>query len=189
MDRDRRTEIVEAAGRLFSEWGYHPTSMRDLARAVNLQGGSLYSHISSKEEVLYELVDRAADRFLASAEAVPPDLPPAERLRRLVHGHLAVIAAELAHATVFFHEWRFLSPPLRERIKARRDAYERHFQEAIAQGVAQGAFRVDDPRVATLFTLSALNWTYQWLRPDGPLSIDELADRYADLILRALGGA
>lgn len=69
--------------------------MRDLAKAVNLQGGSLYAHIQSKEEVLFELVNRAADEFLSSAEAVPSELSPKEQLERLVQGHLEVIVREL----------------------------------------------------------------------------------------------
>lgn len=184
---DRRTEILDAAGRLFSESGYHVTSMRDLARAVNLQGGSLYAHIESKDEVLGEIVNRAADQFLSAAEAVPADLPPTERLAALITAHLRVIAREIRHATVFFHEWRFLSPERRERIRARRDAYEAHFARVIADGAATGAFRVDDPRLATLFVLSALNWTYQWYDPAGRQSIDDIASHYTRYILRALG--
>jgi len=57
----------------------------------------------------------------------------------------------------------------------------------IQEGVEKGAFRVENVRLATLFVLSALNWTYQWYRPDGPLSLEELAEAYARLVLRALG--
>ncbi|HUZ00541.1 MAG TPA: TetR/AcrR family transcriptional regulator [Thermomicrobiaceae bacterium] len=185
---DRRTEILDAAGRLFSESGYHVTSMRDLARAVNLQGGSLYTHIASKEEVLAEIVEDAARQFLAGARAVPETLPPGERLAGLVRSHLAVLAREIRRATVFFDEWRFLSPERRDRVQQQRDAYEGYFLRTIADGAADGTFRVDDSRLATLFVLSALNWTYQWFHPAGPLALDAFADQYVTFILRALGG-
>lgn len=183
---ERRDEILGAAGRLFSQRGFHATSMRDLARAVNLQGGSLYAHIDSKEELLLELVNRAATRFITAAEAVPATLPTPERLERLVRGHLEVIAEELGSATVFFHEWKFLSPELQARVKALRDAYEAYWQEAIGEGMRRGELKVDDVRVATLFVLSALNWTYQWYRPGGKLSLGALAAQYSRLILSAL---
>ncbi|RDI94903.1 TetR/AcrR family transcriptional regulator [Meiothermus sp. QL-1] len=183
----RRDEILRAAGRLFSRRGFHATSMRDLARAVNLQGGSLYAHITSKEEVLFELVNRAADEFLEGARAVPEGLAPKERLLRLVRSHLQVIARELDHATVFFHEWKFLSPAMQAQIKARRDEYEEHFYRAIEAGVREGEFQVEDARLATLFVLSALNWTYHWYRPGGRLSLAELAEAYGRLVLRSLG--
>ncbi|MCS7059182.1 MAG: TetR/AcrR family transcriptional regulator [Meiothermus sp.] len=183
----RRDEILNAAGRLFSRRGFHATSMRDLARAVNLQGGSLYAHIASKEEVLFELVNRAADEFLNAARAIPENLPAKERLTSLVRSHLQVIVRELDNATVFFHEWKFLRPELQERIKARRDEYESHFRQTIEAGVKQGEFQVEDVRLSALFVLSALNWTYHWYRPEGKLSLEELAQAYSSLILRTLG--
>jgi AcrR family transcriptional regulator len=186
---NRRDEILDAAGQLFSRRGFHATSMRDLARAVNLQGGSLYAHIESKEELLFELVNRAADEFLSCAEAIPAELSPKEQLERLVYGHLEVIVRELDNATVFFHEWKFLNPELQRKITARRDAYEAHFRRIISAGVQQGQFQVEDVRLAGLFVLSALNWTYHWYRPDGELTLESLAQQYCRLIFRTLGAS
>lgn len=184
---NRRDEILDAAGQLFSRQGFHATSMRDLARAVNLQGGSLYAHIESKEEVLFELVNRAADEFLSNAEAIPAHLLPKEQLERLIRGHLEVIVRELDNATVFFHEWKFLNPDLQRKITARRDAYEGHFRRIIEAGVKSGQFQVEDVRLASLFVLSALNWTYHWYRPGGKLSLASLSRHYCDLVFRTLG--
>ncbi|MFX9250605.1 hypothetical protein ABTN82_19390, partial [Acinetobacter baumannii] len=68
-----------------------------------------------------------------------------------------------------------------------RRRYEEGVQRVIQEGVEQGVFHVPSVRLATLFVLSALNWTYQWYRPEGPLSLDQLSEAYATLILRALG--
>ncbi|WP_298629548.1 TetR/AcrR family transcriptional regulator [uncultured Thermus sp.] len=182
---ERREQILTVAGHLFSQRGYHATSMRDLARELNLQGGSLYAHIASKEELLIEVVRRAAERFLAVLDSLEGD--PVAKLRGLVRGHLEVIAQELPRATVFFHEWKHLSPPLLEEAKALRRKYEEGVQRIIQEGVEQGVFRVPSVRLATLFALSALNWTYQWYRPEGPLSLEELSQAYAALLLGALG--
>ena len=99
---------------------------------------------------------------------------------------MEVIAEELPHATVFFHEWKFLSPDLKENITARRDAYERRFRDIIEAGVREGLFEVEDPKLATLFVLSSLNWTYQWFHKDGELSLSELTGKYTTLIFSAL---
>lgn len=180
---------MERAGDLFHRRGYHATSMRDLAHSLNLQGSSLYAHIASKEELLATIVDEAADAFLGAARAVDPRLSPSERLRALVRGHLRVIAAELPRASVFFHEWSHLPEAMRSEVVARRDAYQEHFRSTIADGVADGSFAVPDVDLATLFALSALNWTYQWLDPAGRLPIEDVAERYADMLLGALGAA
>ncbi len=185
----RRDEILRAAGELFRRNGYHATSMRELARRLNVQGASLYAHIDSKEELLREIVDRAADTFIASARSVPPDAPPVERLKLFVRGHLRVVEAEIETAAVFFHEWTHLSGESRAYVVERRDDYEAQLRAIIAAGSTAGDFTVDDVNVATLLTLSTLNWSYQWLDPQGRLPLEELTARYIDYILGALGAA
>src|SRR5690606_27521695 len=71
----RRDEILTAAGRMFREKGYHATGMRDLAKALDLRGSSLYTHFAAKEDVLWEIVTRAAAAFEAAIDAVPDELP------------------------------------------------------------------------------------------------------------------
>ena len=94
----RRHEMIEAAARLFSERGYHGTSMQHLADALGLQRGSLYAHIGSKEDLLFDVVDEGAERFLERArEAAAAPASPAVKLRRLLIGH---VATEIGRAHV-----------------------------------------------------------------------------------------
>jgi AcrR family transcriptional regulator len=183
---DRRQEILSTASDLFRERGYHATSMCDIARSLGVQGSSLYAHIASKEEMLWEIVQQAAAAFLAEAEGVEAGLEPRTRLARLIRGHLSVMGRELPNAAVFFHEWRFLSPELRVQVVAWRDRYEAHFRAAIEDGADSGAFCVDDPKLAAIFVLSALNWSYQWYRQDGEMDLDALTERFTALALNAL---
>lgn len=186
-DTSRRDEILRVAGELFRRHGYHATSMRELAKRLNLRGASLYAHIDSKEELLREIVDRAADAFLASARGVPCDASPVARLEAFVRGHLRVIEGQIETAAVFFHEWTHLSGPARQHVVERRDAYQAELRAIVAAGVASGDFDVEDVDVATLLTLSTLNWSYQWLDPRGRLPLEELTAFYTEYVLGALG--
>jgi len=133
-------------------------------------------------------VSRGANEFLASASAVPQDIPIEEQMELLVRGHLGVIAHKLHDATVFFQEWKFLDASRRTTITEQRNIYEASFRRAIEEGIRQGIFHVEDAALASIFVLSALNWTYQWFRPDGPMSIEQLADHYTMFIMRTLQG-
>jgi len=186
---ERKTELLLTAGALFSKWGYHGTTVRDLAKELDVQGGSLYAHISSKEDLLWEIVDRFSTRFLTMAAAVPTSLGPRERLAALIKGHLETVAAELHFATVFFNEWTCLSDKRRAKIADRRDEYEAMFRKTIEQGVRQRVFRTESPKFAAIYLLSVLNWSYQWLRPTGSLSVGEVADQFSRLTYSALGAA
>jgi AcrR family transcriptional regulator len=184
----RRRQIEGVASALFRERGYAGTGMREIARGLQLRGASLYAHVGSKEDVLFSIVERAADRF---AMALSPYLradgmSPEYRLRAMIRAHVRVLTDDLEDAAVFLHEWRFLSPERRSEILARRDNHERAFRNAIADGVGAGDFRLIDERIAARSLLSALNGIAGWWRPDGPLSADQIAEAYADLHLAGL---
>src|SRR5215207_3238913 len=150
----RRREIDEVASGLFHANGYAATTVRDIARALDIQGASLYAHVASKEDVLFSIVERVASAFeeaSAAAEADTTSGDPVERLAALVEAHVDIVTADPRRASVFITEWRHLSPERRAAIAQRRDAYERRFREAIGDGMAVGAFRATDPALAAAF--------------------------------------
>src|SRR5262245_44773656 len=187
MALDRKEQIYTTARSLFSERGYHATTVRDIARELNLQGGSLYAHIESKEDVLWALVNRAAEQFLGAVEPiVQSEAPPADKLRDMVRAHVGVVADNLEDATVFLHEWKFLGDERRAAISERRDRYEHLYRQVIEEGISSGDFGSADPKMAAMLVLSAVNWMPQWYNPSGPLSAEEVADRFSTLILEGL---
>jgi AcrR family transcriptional regulator len=184
----RRAELVRSAARLFSERGYHGTSMQHLADALGLQKGSLYAHIGSKEDLLFDVVEEGAERFLErGARAADEDAPAAQRLRRFLAGHIETVVEHIDAATVFLNEWRYLSPDLRALVQSKRDAYESFIRTIIEDGIATGEFRRDaDVRLASLAVLSMGNWLYAWYRPEGELRPQEIGERFADLLVKGL---
>jgi TetR/AcrR family transcriptional regulator, cholesterol catabolism regulator len=187
----RRQAIESVASTLFRERGYAATSVRDIARALDIRGASLYAHVASKEDVLWAIVDRAATAFELSAATVLDGLSnasPRERLGALVRAHVRVIVSDPELAGVFVHEWRHLSEPRRKAILARRDAYERQFRAVIDDGVRTADFAAIDARLAATFILTALNGLATWYRRDGRVGAAELSDQYAELAVAAVTG-
>jgi len=188
----RRRVIEDVASDLFRANGYAGTSVRDIARAFSLQGASLYAHVTSKEDVLWAIVDRAASRFEAAADAAearsaaerPGD--PTHAMAALVRAHVRVVTEDVGDAGVFVHEWRSLGPERRAAILARRDAYEARFRKPIAEGIALGTFGLTDPAIASTVLLTTLNGVATWYDPDGRLPADRVADHLVELSLRML---
>src|SRR4051794_13668252 len=105
----RKDQIYTAAEQLFSQRGYHATTMREIAALLQLEGGSLYSHISGKQDLLYEIVLRASACFRQSGrETYEAGGTARERLRLFMRRHLVIVAESTARAAVYFHEWRHL---------------------------------------------------------------------------------
>ena len=183
----RREQIYSTAGALFSRRGYAATSVRDIARELDLQGGSLYAHVASKEDVLWAIVTDAADRFFAAVgPIIALKAPATDRLRGMIHAHLTVVTGQVERATVFLQDWKFLSPTRRETIAARRDEYEGLYRATIAAGIEEGNFTPTNPKLAATLVLSALNGVAGWYRPGGGLEPDAIASHFSDLLLNGL---
>jgi AcrR family transcriptional regulator len=180
--------MVSAAARLFSERGYHGTSMQDVAGALGLLRGSLYAHIGSKEELLYDVVERGAERFLErGARALRLDAPAPERLRSFLVGHVETAIEQLEAGTVFLNEWRYLSEEPRADIMGKRDRYEDMVRTILADGIRRGEFRADiDIPLAARLVLSAGNWIYAWYRESGELAPRQVGAGFADMLVRGL---
>jgi TetR/AcrR family transcriptional regulator, cholesterol catabolism regulator len=192
VELSRRRAIEDVASDLFRDRGYAATSIRDIARALSVQGASLYAHVTSKEDVLWAIVERTASRFEAAADAAERDAEtrrpgdPAEAIAALVRAHLAVLTADVDAAGVFVHEWRALGLERRAEILRRRDAYQARFHRRIEDGIAIGAFAMTDPALAASTILSALNGVAAWYDPAGRLPADRIADHLVDLTSRML---
>ena len=183
----RREELTRTAARLFAERGYHGTSLADLAEALGIQKASLYHHIASKEDLLWEVARDGASAFHAALDSVPVDAPAPERIRIALHGHLGVVAEQLDAATVFTREWRALEGDRRAEFLAERRRYEERIQELFREGVEGGQLRTDlDVATAALLFLSAANWAYTWLRPGGDTA--SLADRFFAVLFDGMRG-
>src|SRR3954466_11485173 len=153
----RRREIDQVASGLFHANGYPATSVRDIAKALDIQAASMYAHVASKEDVLWSIVGAAATAFESGAERAESETSdPVDRLAALVEAHVEVVTADPERSSVFVTEWRHLSSERRTRIAGRRDAYETRFREAISEGIAVGAFHPTDTALASTFVLTAL---------------------------------
>src|SRR5260221_13389278 len=125
----RRSELTREAAKLFARQGYHGTSIGDIADALGVQKGSLYSHIASKEDLLYETMRDGAAAFHGALDVIPEDLPATDKIRLALRGHLRVVAEQLDVATVFVQEWRYLEGARREEIVAERRRYEERIRD------------------------------------------------------------
>lgn len=185
--RSRKAQIDRTATALFRARGYAATSMRELATALGLEAGSLYSHIKSKEEILHRVCFGLAEDFFAGFSAATlASAPLATQLRLAIEAHVRVLTRDSAASAVFLHEWRHLSEPARTEFLALRDRYEGAFRDLIQRGITTGELHAPDAAFATLTLLASLNWLPTWYRPDGKLTPDEIAHRLAEQLMLGL---
>jgi len=180
----KKDEARQAAAKLFCEQGYHATSVRDIAERIGIQGGSLYSHFASKDELLWAVVSDAADRFFASLRPViEADAPILNKLRKAVIAHIEVVTNDLDAAAVYIVEWRHLGDERRQEVTKLRDEYEALWRDMVEQGIRDRVLAATDAASVSRFILSSLNYLFTWYRPDGPMTAEEVGSMMADYIL------
>jgi AcrR family transcriptional regulator len=187
----RADEIVDIAARLFYERGYPSVSTRSLAQAAGIQGGSLYHHFSSKEEILYRIVQYGSGEFFAGLlpHLEGPDRGYAERLERFVRAYITDARPRRYAIAVLFRDMSHLSPDHFAELQAVRRHFQQAVQRFLADGVAAGEWDVPDAKVAGIAVLDLLKGVDAWMREPGRLSRRQLADIYSVLILQLMGAS
>lgn len=184
----RQAQILETAARIFCEKGFDAASMGDISSAMGLTKAGVYHHIGSKEELLYEIMSYGMDLFEEKVlSRVMGIQDPLERLRATLRGHVLLITRDRPkEVTVILHETNALKGRYFDRINARKRRYVRFLQKTFRDLVKSGQARRVDPAVAAFAMLGMINWIYQWYRPGGRLSEEQLADALTDVLLNGV---
>ena len=160
MTYKKRT-IFKQAARLFRERGFPSTSMRALAEAVDLEPSSLYSHISSKDDILEGICLGLAERFMEGIKRISDQNPPLEEaIAEIIDLHIQLASDDPVTFAVFQEEWRHLKKEPLTRFKGWRKQYEERIMAMFRERSAGSPFQDIDPRMATYALLNALRWIH-----------------------------
>lgn len=184
-----RRDILRTAARLFQERGYEATSMQDVASALHLSKGALYHHFQSKDEILFDIMNHGLDVFDAEVLDIVREIPdPAERLRTCIARHIAMLLrGRDREITVILHENRTLPSRFRKQINARKKSYVQFLEDTIGEVQRKLGTKNDiSPRAAAFALLGMINWVYQWYRPGGALSEEQLIRDYTTIFFSGL---
>jgi TetR/AcrR family transcriptional regulator, cholesterol catabolism regulator len=162
---NRRGDLLDAAAKLFSERGFHGTSMRDIAKTVGMLSGSIYYHFESKDEMLLAVYEEGVRRVgTAVEEAVARESEPWARLEAACVAHLRGLIAYREYARVMIQTSPDEASSAHTRIRELRRNYEARFRQLIdALTLPEGI----DPRYVRLLLFGALNWSQVWYHPGG----------------------
>ncbi len=173
------------AAHLFKAQGYAQTTVRDLAKAVGLQSGSIFHHFATKEDILYAVMEetvRSCNERVTAAMKVAGT--PRDRLKALVRCELESVLGETGESmSVLVYEWRALSTERQAELLEGREDYERCWGNVLWECKEEGLIQ-GDPAVIRRLLNGALGWTVNWFRKDGPLGIEDLAEQVVSLVVR-----
>lgn len=178
--------IRTAALQLFARHGFAAVSMRQIAAAVGVQVGTLYSYTPDKQSLLADLL---LQHMLGVLQGWRDDLTldPLARLQRFVHNHIANSLDHQESVFLSYMELRNLTPENHQIITAHRRKYEDALEAILCDGQREGVMQVADTRMATLALIGMLTGVTNWFRDGGRLDRATLKQMYWDLARGAVG--
>lgn len=184
----RSIDVRDAALTLFAQRGYHGTSMRDIADSLELRAASLYNHISTKQEILRDVMAATMTSLLTVVRsAIAGTDDTVEQLRRATEAHVRFHARKPREVRVGNYEIPALDEPHRGAITGLRREYSRVFVSLIERGVAEGVFKTRSPLLSAYAILQMGIGVAMWYRPEGALSEDDIVFEYGQLGLAVAG--
>ncbi|MCO7227285.1 TetR/AcrR family transcriptional regulator [Pleionea sp. CnH1-48] len=171
-----RNKLLSAAAHLFKTKGFERTTVRDLAKEVGIQSGSIFHHFKTKQDILYslmvEVIKFNTERMLEAMSKVDN---PQDKLLALIECELISINGETSEAmAVLVYEWRSLSEENQQKVLALREQYEQLWLDVIQDLYEQQQVSVA-PFILRRLLTGAISWTINWYQPNGALNIEELA--------------
>ncbi len=185
--RSVRERILAAAVQLFSQYGYHAATMRDIARISGIQAASIYYHYASKQALLVEIMDTHMRNLNANLQRIVQETSPIEqRLHEAIANHIRLHTTYKAEFFIIDTEIRALEEDQRGVILPLRDQYEMLLQSLLREGMEQGIFRQVDIKIASYALIAMCTEVAAWFRPDGRLSVQQVIDIYSRMITDGL---
>lgn len=192
-----RADLILVATRVFAEKGYNGASLRDIAQAAGILRGSVYHHVSSKEELLLEGLLPALEEATVQVEAVVNGALAgeghdfADALRKAVQTHLHCLYGNesLEGVKIYLTENLLaahseLSEQAKASLRTLTKRHESNFTRLFRAAIAAGQFRQDvDPKLHAYLLLGMCNWLSRWYRPEGAWSLEQIADAIAGVTL------
>ena len=183
---EKKKSMIVTAAKVFGKKGFHGTSIENIANKMKMTKGSLYYYFSNKDELLYQVHIFSLNEVIESIDKISDSNDsPAIKFKKAITAHLKVLGENYEGSYMLQQEY-LLPDNYRNDIVAIRNKYEKKFLHILKEGKKQNVFSVKDYKITLFVILGAINWFLRWYSSDGPLKIEEIADKFARLFLYGL---
>lgn len=186
LNSDRKAEIIHVAARLFRERGYSAVTMRDLATDLGIKAASLYNHISSKQQILNEIIFAIAEDFTDGIEEIASMEANAKvKLKAVVAQHISLTSENPYGMAALNNDWMHLEDKLEYYLQL-RNQYEKRFREIVLLGQQMGELKKVSHEILLFSILSTLRNLYLWIPKKDDLKKDKLIDDLSEILLQGV---
>ncbi len=188
-----RNRVLDAAAKIFRDYGYAATTMRAIADEAELKAGSIYYHYKSKDELIAAVLERGLrtviDNVRGALALLPPDATKRQRIETAITAHLTAIIEKGDYTLATRRVFGQVPASVRNQNIKLRDSYATLWQSLLTEAYEAGEFRSPlNPSIARLFLLGALNSVVDWFKPSGR-AVEDVARDFVALAMDGLAGS
>lgn len=181
--RLKRQVVIETAARTFNERGFYKTTLADIAEELHIAKPTIYHYFKNKDEILFECHRIGIEQIIG--KPLPEGSNGAEQLAEFIRRYVHMVVGDFGTCLVLTGTTA-LEPQNRDIVRKGRKDIDNMLREIIARGIKDGSIRPCDPKTTASFIFGQMNWIPYWYHSDGEISVDELAQREVEFVMRSL---
>ena len=180
--------LLAEATRLFAERGYDRTSVQEIVEAAGVTKGALYHYFGSKDDLLHEIYGRVLRLQTERLDAIAArPIPVTRRIAEAAADVVVTSIQNLDDTKIFFRSMHQLSPEKQKAVRAERRRYHETFRSLVEEGQRDGQVRAElRPDLVVDFFFGSVHHLGTWYHADGPLSAEQVATEFSDLLLHSV---
>jgi len=183
---ERRDAIVAKAAELYGQRGFLGSSIADLAEACGMSKSLLYHYFSSKEDILFEIMDGHVTALGKIAANVRDETDPQRRLFRLTEEFMQLYVPASNRHKVLLNDLDKLPPQRRKIVVAEQRLLLDAVDAILVELSATLANNPRERRAAIMIYFGMINWTHTWFDPKGALDTNEIAKLSVNIFLKGV---
>jgi AcrR family transcriptional regulator len=188
---DTLNKLIEVAIDLFSITGFSGTSVRDIAKKMNMSMGAIYNYFPSKEDLFFFIFEKtvreAKEKVFAVAEM--DLLPPMERFKLMLRAHFTAIGTHLKESRITFLEDEYFSPENKMKNREEQKEFMQVYVKEIKMLQDTGCINPSTPATILAFNIFAtINWFMRWYKPEGSLPLEQVIEHVINFIVYGIKG-
>lgn len=184
----KKEQIGKAAAKVFNKKSYLETNIDDIADAVKMSKGGIYHYFSSKDEILFFILDRYMDIVLKDLESQLQTIrDSASKIKFIIERHIDLYTKHMAYSKTLLHDAHCLSPKRHKFIKVKQREYYRIVMDILSEFFeGSGQMKRKELKAFAFLLFGMMNWTYQWYDPKGPIDPKKLSEITWSVFLKGL---
>jgi AcrR family transcriptional regulator len=181
--RLKRQVVIETAARTFNQRGFYKTTLADIAEELHIAKPTIYHYFKNKDEILFECHRIGIEQIIG--KPLPEGVNGAAQLEEFIQRYVRMVVSDFGTCLVLTGTTA-LEPQNRDLVRKGRKEIDNMLREIIARGIADKSITPCDPKTTASFIFGQMNWIPYWYHSDGEISVEELAAREVEFVMRSL---